>query len=90
MSVQTLRQAISRRASELLAPLLIEKGVERHKKEWRSCPCSWCRKKREATLVIGSHVPRYMSGIYVEDLRDAWRDDKRQVYRKQLKELEDV
>jgi len=88
VSVQTLRQAIDERAKEILAPALIAVGVEAHKKNWRDCPCSWCAKKREATTVIGSHVPRFMSGRYVEDLRDAWRDDKRVKFRKELSALE--
>ncbi len=88
MSVVTLRQAIDNRAREIIAPALVAAGVMHHKKGWRNCPCSWCEKKREATLVIGSHVPKFVSGHYVEDMRDAWRDDKRRQYRKQLNILE--
>lgn len=43
----------------------------------------------EATVVIGSHVPRIpYRGVYCEDLRDVWRDKKRQEYRKRLSFLE--
>lgn len=90
MSVQSLRVAIDERARQIMIPALVAAGVVQHKKGWKECPCSWCDKKREATLVIGSHVPKFMSGNYVEDMRDAWRDDKRQQYRRCLARLEEV
>lgn len=90
MSVDTLRSAIQTRANELLGSALVSVGVVHHKKEWRDCPCSWCEKKREATVVIGSHVPRVYKGRYVEDIRHIWREDMRAKYRKALKQLEAV
>lgn len=88
MSVESLRAAIQERAQDLLPPLLVAAGIQVHKKDWRNCPCSWCEKKREATVVIGSHVPRTWRGQYVEDIRDVWREEKRQQYRKAMRELE--
>lgn len=89
MTVQSLRSAISSRANELLAGKLVTAGIVQHKRNWRHCDCSWCRTKQEATVVIGSHVPRIpYRGVYCEDLRDAWRDEKRQEYRKRLSFLE--
>lgn len=99
MTVQSLRTAVSVRASELLGEKLVAAGIVHHKRQWRSCDCAWCRMKREATVVIGQGVPRFSgavgfrspgpySGIYVEDLRDAWRDTCRQEYRDKLKALE--
>ncbi len=91
MSVESLRQAINDRAREMLAPALVAAGVTAHKKGWRDCPCSWCAKKREATTVIGSHVPsgrgRYISD---EGWRDAWRAEKRVQYRNHLNALEAI
>ena len=87
MSVASLRQAISDRAQEILAPALLEAGITSHKKNWRKCPCSWCAKKREATVVIGTHVPHY-GGYYVSDMRHIWREERRQKYRKRLSALE--
>jgi hypothetical protein len=91
MSVQTLRAAITERSRELLPAALLSAGLGRHKGlNWRECPCSWCEKKREATVVIGSHCPRFM-GVYTdgEGLRDDWRRRKRLEYRKTLAELEE-
>lgn len=91
MTVETLRQAIADRAASKRIGALVAAGISHHsrrKGEWRNCPCSWCEKKREATRVIGNQMPKIWSGRYVEDMRDAWRDDKRQKYRKALKELE--
>lgn len=88
MTVEALRSAIASRASELLAPKLLAAGITHHKKGWRECPCSWCEKKREATLVIGSHVPRAYRGCYVEDMADAWRAEQRVKFRQQMKDLE--
>ena len=88
MTVATLRAAIAERAHELLIPKLLAAGVTHHKKGWKECPCSWCEKKREATVVIGSHVPRFMAGHYVDDIRHVWREDKRQYYRREMARLE--
>lgn len=88
MSVQSLRAAIAERAREIRVPALVAAGIIAHKRHWRDCPCSWCDKKREATIVIGSHVPRLWRGRYVEDMRESWREEKRREYRKQLERLE--
>ena len=72
----------------MLAPFLVSAATCSHKKNWRECPCSWCDKKREATLVIGSHVPRFMRGAYIDDVKHIWREDMRKKYRAYLKELE--
>lgn len=88
MTVETLRVAIAERAHELLIPRLMAAGVTHHKKGWRDCPCAWCDKKREATVVIGSHVPHFIRGHYVEDIRHIWREDKRREYRKAMAALE--
>lgn len=88
MSVVTLRAAIAERAVSLRVAALVSVGVTHHKKSWRECPCSWCEKKREATVVIGGHVPGIWRGQYVEDLRHIWREDKRKEYRAALKKLE--
>lgn len=87
MSVDSLREAINERAKQLVPTVLTDLGVTLHKKGWRDCPCSWCATKREATLVIGSHAPRYR-GIFVEDLREVWREDQRLKYRRRLAGLE--
>lgn len=88
MTVATLRAAIQERAQDLRVAALVSVGVVAHKKGWKNCPCSWCEKKREATVVIGSHVPRVWRGHYVEDMRDAWRDEMRVKYRAAMKQLE--
>lgn len=88
MSVASLRQAISDRARDLLVPALLEAGVVAHKKNWRTCPCSWCAKKREATVVIGTHVPRMWGEQDAREMRNVWREERRQSYRKQLSALE--
>ena len=90
MSVDTLRSAIQERATELRGERLFVAGITAHKRNWRSCPCSWCAKKREATVVIGSHVPRVYRGSYMEDIRDSWREEQRIKFRAALKELENV
>lgn len=92
MTVDTLRAAINERAQDLRAAALLSVGVSHHKKGWRDCPCSWCKKKREATVVIGSHVPAIWkeSGQYVDDLRHIWREEMRVKYRAALKQLESV
>lgn len=90
MSVETLRAAIQERAHQLRGERLLAVGLTAHKRHWRDCPCSWCSKKREATVVIGSHVPRVYRGFYVEDIRDAWREEQRVKYRAKLSELEQV
>jgi hypothetical protein len=90
VSVETLRAAISERAAELRVDALMSVGVVHHKKSWRQCPCSWCDKKREATVVIGSHVPRVWRGQYVDDIRDVWREEMRQKYRAAMSRLESV
>lgn len=89
MSVASLKDAIARRSFEMLPPLLVREGTAQHKRGWRDCPCSWCAMKREATVVIGSHVPRYMTGVYIDDIRHIWREDKRTEYRAKMKELEE-
>ena len=101
MSVETLRAAILNRAQELRIAVLVSVGVTHHKKGWRNCPCSWCSKKREATFVIGRCVPPSACAeehphhfynyreVYIEDTRDARRDENRQKYRKLLQELEE-
>lgn len=91
MSVATLRAAIDDRAQDLRTAALLSVGVVRHSRRkggWRQCPCSWCEKKREATAVIGSHVPRIWRGAYVEDIRGVWREEMRVKYRAALKQLE--
>lgn len=90
MSVQTLRAAIAERAREIRVPALMAAGVTAHKRNWRDCPCSWCVTKRRATVVIGSQVPRTYRGYYCEDIRDAWRDEQRQLFRGELKQLENI
>lgn len=87
MGVASLRQAIRERAAEMLPEILISQEVTLHKKGWKDCECSWCATKREATLVIGSHAPRYR-GVFVEDLRDVWREEQRRKYRRRLADLE--
>lgn len=87
MSVDSLRQQISERAAELRGPLLVEAGVVAHKRGWKECPCSWCATKREATIVIGTHVPRYKHA-YAHSWKEDWREKKRIDYRKRLKALE--
>lgn len=87
MSLRTLEADIQTRAAELLGDRLIALSMQEHKRGWRGCPCSWCAKKREATVVIGSHAPA-RPGYYVGDLRDAWREEKRQQYRAALRALE--
>ncbi len=91
MTVETLRAAISERAQDLRVAALLSVGVSHHARRkggWRQCPCSWCEKKREATVVIGSHVPRIWRGAYVEDIRYVWREEMRVKYRAALKQLE--
>lgn len=91
MSVTTLRAAIAERAQDLRVAALVSVGVSHHSRRkggWRKCPCSWCEKKREATAVIGSHVPRNLVGRYVEDMRHIWREDMRVKYRAAMKLLE--
>lgn len=90
MSVMTLRAAIAERAQDLRVAALVSVGVVHHKKGWKDCPCSWCEKKREATLVIGSHVPHIwrQPGQYVDDLRHIWREEMRVKYRAAMKQLE--
>jgi hypothetical protein len=90
VSVATLRAAIAERAQDLRVAALVSVGVVRHKKGWRDCPCSWCEKKREATFVIGSHVPhaRCERGTFVKGIRHIWREDMRVKYRAAMKQLE--
>lgn len=88
MSVETLRAAIKERAQDLRVAALLSVGVVHHKKGWKDCPCQWCAKKREATVVIGSRAPHSYRGSYVEDIREAWREDMRKKYRAALKQLE--
>ena len=93
MTVATLRAAIADRAEDLRTAALVSVGMAHHsrrKGNWRQCPCSWCEKKREATVVIGSHVPHVWRdrGTYVEDIRHIWREDMRVKYRAALKQLE--
>lgn len=91
MSVETLRAAIAERARELLPEALVRSGVNLHKTGWKDCDCSWCTKKREATAVIGTHVPRFI-GVYTDgqQLREDWRKEKRQHYREELNRLEQL
>lgn len=87
MSVQTLQAAIAERASAMLGEALVSGAMVHHcrrKGNWRTCSCSWCDKKREATRVIGSHVPKIWRGQYVEDIRHVWREEQRQKYRQAL------
>jgi hypothetical protein len=89
MTITTLRAAIAGRAQDLRVAALVSVGVVHHKKGWRNCPCSWCEKKREATLVIGSVPGEWrQSGQYVDDLRHIWRDDMRVKYRAAMAQLE--
>lgn len=92
MSVVTLRGAIQARANELMVPALMAAGLTSHKRNWTTCDCTWCAKKREATTSIANlaHVPAYRlrRGHYVEDMRDAIRDELRADYRQQMRALE--
>lgn len=92
MGVVALREAISKRADELMVPALMAAGLTSHKRQWRTCDCTWCAKKREATAVIGnlSHIPayRFRKGHYVEDMREAYRDELRAGYRQSMRSLE--
>lgn len=92
MSVVSLREAITVRANELMVPALMAAGVTSHKRNWRTCSCTWCAKKREATANIANlaHIPayRFRRGNYVEDLREAYRDELRTGYRQQMRALE--
>lgn len=93
MTVATLRDAIAVRAQDLRIAALVSAGIAHHsrrKGNWRQCPCSWCEKKREATLVIGSHVPHIHRGLYVEDILHIWREEQRVKYRAALARLEDA
>lgn len=88
MGVVSLRQAIADRASEMVPAILVSTGVVRHKKGWKDCECSWCLTKREATVVIGSHCPRYANVPYVSEWKEDWRERKRIEYRQRLRTLE--
>jgi hypothetical protein len=79
MTVATLRAAIQERAQDLRVAALVSVGVVAHKKGWKNCPCSWCEKKREATVVIGSHVPPVWRGHYVEEMRVKYRAAMKQL-----------
>lgn len=61
-----LRAEIEKQVGDRMVPLLLEKGVEAHKKHWRHCDCSWCRLKQEATVRVGyaAHVPVYERPYY--------------------------
>lgn len=92
MSVVSLREAISKRADELMVPALMAAGLTSHKRAWRTCDCTWCAKKREATAAIANMagVPAYRlrRGFYVDDMRNAYRDKLRAGYRQKLRALE--
>lgn len=87
MTVAALQARIAQEATDRLLPALLERAALQHRKGWRDCDCTWCKLKQEATLVIGSHVPRVWRGFYVEDIRDAWRDEQRVKYRRRLAEV---
>lgn len=91
MSVETLRVSIAQRAADLLPAALERVGIANHKRGWKDCDCSWCETKREATAVIGSHVPHFI-GVYTDGsgFREGWRDEKRRQFREQLKRLEQL
>ena len=92
MGVVTLREAISKRADELMVPALMAAGLTSHKKRnWKTCECTWCAKKREATAKIANmaHIPAYrFHGQYVQDMRHIFRDELRAVYRQEMRALE--
>lgn len=92
MSVVSLREAISKRADELMVPALMAAGLTSHKRAWRTCDCTWCAKKREATATISNlaHIPGYRlrRGHFVEDMRSAYRDELRAGFRQSLRALE--
>lgn len=86
MSVDGLRTAMADRAALLLPVALERVEARRHAGHiWRTCPCSFCAIKREATDVIGSHTPRYR-GVYIsrEGVRENWREEMRKIYRARL------
>jgi hypothetical protein len=89
MTVESLRAAISERAFEMLGSSILSAGVERHKKDWRTCSCSWCQEKQDATYVIASKRPLiYCGGPSGKDDRKEYRDFLRFKYREKLKQLE--
>lgn len=59
-----------------MVPLLLEKGIEAHKKHWRDCSCSWCQLKQEATARIGcaAHVPHHERPYYRRTLLARYRE----------------
>ncbi len=95
MTYEELQEEVRRRAAPIIIEHSFDRLVKRHaKRSWRSCNCSYCQVKQNATYYIGtaSYPPNYEGPIQPHNTeKDVYyvrkRNLIRQFYRKKMEVL---